>query len=57
MLLLKAVTVIFAGVVTLFVLHRVMGRLQAEKVRAKPEPRRAVRLRQDPHTGIYYPEG
>ncbi len=60
MVLLRAVTVILAGVLTLIAVRRVMGELSAAKARVntKPSsaPRATTRLRQDPRTGIYYPE-
>ena len=60
MIFIKAVTVLVAGVLTVLTLRSVMDRLQAAKVRANPKtPRRPgemTKLRQDPVTGIYYPE-
>jgi hypothetical protein len=60
MFVLKAVTVIAAGFLTLLALRYVMRELEAAKVRVRtrqPQPPRSMtRLRQDPRTGIYYPE-
>jgi hypothetical protein len=60
MLILKAITVAVAGVLTVLAIRRVMNELEAAKVRvrAKADPRsqRVTRLRQDPRTGVYYPE-
>jgi hypothetical protein len=60
MLTLKAITVAVAGVLSLLALRHVMKEFEAAKVRvrAKTDPRqtRVTRLRQDPHTGVYYPE-
>jgi len=59
MLTLKAITVAVAGVLTILAIRRVMNELEAAKVRVKAaaDPRgRRVRLRQDPRTGVYYPE-
>jgi hypothetical protein len=61
MLVLKAVTVIAAGVLSVLAMRRLMENVEAAKarVRVKPSttPRAVTRLRQDPRTGIYYPEG
>ncbi len=60
MIMLKVITVIVAGVLSVLALRHVMRELEAAKVRvnAKPQqrPRSMTRLRQDPRTGIYYPE-
>ena len=60
MLVLKALTVLVAGVLTILALKRMMGGLDGAKVRVKPKqadrPRKMTRLRQDPRTGVYYPE-
>lgn len=61
MLLLKAVTVVIAGVLTALAVKHVMGEVEAAKARVRvktADARRPVtRLRQDPRTGVYYPEG
>lgn len=60
MLTLKAIAVAVAGVLTILAVRRVMRELEAAKVRVKsaadPRGRRVTRLRQDPRTGVYYPE-
>ena len=60
MLMLKAITVAVAGVLTVLALRHVMNQLEAAKVRVKaksdPRQRPVTRLRQDPRTGVYYPE-
>jgi len=60
MFVLKALTVVIAGWLTYLAVSRVMGQLDATRAhaRVKPQQRRtpAKRLRQDPRTGIYYPE-
>ena len=60
MVFLKAVTFVVAGLLTLVAVRRMMGELDAAKARVntKPSgaPRAPKRLRQDPRTGIYYPE-
>jgi hypothetical protein len=60
MVLLKVLTVLFAGIVSLFALRHMMRSMEAQKVRVRTgqKPQRHVtRLRQDPRTGVYYPEG
>ena len=61
-MLAKAFSVIVAGVFTVIALKRMFTMFKAlekAKVRADAPRDRAVvgRLRQDPVTGIYYPEG
>jgi hypothetical protein len=60
MIFVKAVTVLVAGVLTVLTLRSVMGRLQAARARVNPktprQPGEMTKLRQDPVTGIYYPE-
>jgi hypothetical protein len=58
MVVLKALTVLIAGILSILTVRHVMREMQAVKVRARqPErPRSHIRLRQDPRTGIYYPE-
>lgn len=60
MIVLKVITVIVAGVLSVLALRHVMRELEAAKVRVKAKqpqrPRSMTRLRQDPRTGIYYPE-
>ena len=60
MLFIRVMTVIVAGVLTMLAVRHVAGELNAAKVRVKAKqpdpPRAATRLRQDPRSGIYYPE-
>ena len=59
MVVLKALTVIVFGVLTLLAFRHIMRQVEAARVkvraRAQREPRPVQRLRQDPRTGIYYP--
>jgi hypothetical protein len=57
MILAKALTVLAAGALTAVAMKRIMDLVEQSKVkvRVKPEPR-AVRLRRDPRTGVYFPE-
>ena len=60
MVLLKLVTIIAAGVLSLLAMRHLMRSMEAQKVRVKagrPQSRPVTRLRQDPRTGVYYPEG
>jgi hypothetical protein len=58
--MLKVLTIAMAGVLTVITLKRIMNQfwLQRSPVKAQtPRQDRAVRrLRQDPVTGVYYPE-
>jgi hypothetical protein len=58
--MLKALTIAVAGILTAAALKQLMDALNAAKARVavrRPADSRAVtRLRQDPKTGIYYPE-
>ena len=58
--MLKLLTVVVAGVLTVVTLRRLFQELQAQRARVinrNPAPPRAIgRLRQDPKTGVYYPE-
>ena len=58
--MLKLLTMVVAGVLTVAALRRVFQQLQMQKARVmgrNPDPPRSVgRLRQDPKTGIYHPE-
>jgi hypothetical protein len=58
--MLKLVTIVVACVLTVLTVRKIMQlTASAAKVKvARPTPARAVtRLRQDPSTGVYYPEG
>ena len=58
--MIKLLAVVVAGVLTVLTIRRVMQQLSAARVKAKVErpaqPRAVTRLRQDPRTGVYYPE-
>ena len=60
MFLIKAVTVIVAGCLSILALRHLVSGLEAARVRVRArhdrDPRPVKRLRQDPRTGIYYPE-
>lgn len=60
MVVLKLVTVVVAGILSLLAVRHMMRELDAAKVRVKTRqdrhPQAATRLRQDPRTGVYYPE-
>lgn len=59
MVVVKFVLMIVAGLVSLLAVRHVMREMQAVKVRAnrRPSHQHGIRrLRQDPRTGIYYPE-
>jgi hypothetical protein len=58
--MLKALTIAVAGILTAAAIKQFMDGLNAAKARVaakRPmDPRAVTRLRQDPKTGIYYPE-
>jgi hypothetical protein len=57
MLFVKVVTVIVAGVLTVLTARRLMSEMNAARARVKPrQPNTVTKLRQDPSTGIYYPD-
>jgi hypothetical protein len=57
MLFVKVVTVIVAGVLTVLTARRLMNEMNAARARVKPrQPNTVTKLRQDPSTGIYYPD-
>jgi hypothetical protein len=59
MVALKALSVIVAGILSLLAVGFMVREMQAVKVKARTRPTpqmRPRRLRQDPRTGIYYPE-
>ena len=60
MIFLKAITVVVAGLLTLVAVKQMVGQLTAARARARVQPARrpdsVTRLRQDPRSGIYYPE-
>ena len=58
--MLKVLTIVVAGVLTIITLKRVFQGLKSVQARVKarnPErPQGVTRLKQDPKTGVYYPE-
>jgi hypothetical protein len=57
MLFVKVVTVIVVGVLTVLTARRLMSEMNAARARVKPrQPNTVTKLRQDPSTGIYYPD-
>jgi hypothetical protein len=58
--MLKALTIAVAGILTAAAIKQLMDGLNAAKARVArrtpQDPRSITRLRQDPRTGIYYPE-
>ena len=59
MVILKVVTVLILGILSLLALRHMMRQMEAAKVRVRTRqqpPRATTRLRQDPRTGVYYPE-
>jgi hypothetical protein len=60
--MLKLLTVLVAGVLTVVTLKRLFELLQAQRAvrvttRQANPPSTVTRLRQDPQSGVYYPEG
>ncbi len=58
MIFAKAVSILLAGVLTVAAIRRLLGAKQQAKARVQPDrnPHAVTRLRQDPRTGVYYPE-
>ena len=59
MVFLKIVVMLVAGLLSLLAIRHLTREMQAVKVRSNTRslrPRQTRRLRQDPRTGIYYPE-
>ena len=59
MVALKALSVLVAGFLSLLAVGFMVREMQAAKVKARTRPtnpRGMRRLRQDPRTGVYYPE-
>jgi hypothetical protein len=58
MIFVKTVSIILAGVLALVTIRQMLGAKQPAKARVQPDsrPNRVTRLRQDPRTGVYYPE-
>ncbi len=59
MVVLKTVSLLIAGLLSILAVRHVMREMEAVKVRSqrpRHQPGRRIRLRQDPRTGVYYPE-
>lgn len=58
MTVLKLLAVAITGILSLLAARHLMRQMQEAKVRVRPrQPNRPMtRLRQDPRTGVYYPE-
>ena len=57
MLFAKIVTVIIAGVLTVVTARQLLSQVREARARVKPRQSSTVtKLRQDPSTGIYYPD-
>ena len=58
MFFVKTVSILLAGVLAVVTARQLLGAWQQAKARVRPQrdPRRVTKLRQDPRTGIYYPE-
>jgi hypothetical protein len=58
MIFTKTVFILLAGALAVVAVRRLMGTIEAAKARVQPrrDPRQVTKLRQDPRTGIYYPE-
>ena len=61
MVVLKALSLVVAGFLSLLAVGFMVREMQAVKVKARTrqtrQPQQLRRLRQDPRTGVYYPEG
>jgi hypothetical protein len=58
MLVLKMLTVAVTGVLSVLAVRQVMQVMEAQKAKAQVNtpPRTVTKLRQDPKTGVYFPE-
>lgn len=59
MIVLKALSLFAAAILSLLAFRMMMREMEAVKVKARSnraQPARPRRLRQDPRTGVYYPE-
>ncbi len=56
MLLVRSAAFVAAAVMAMFALKRVFAELKPAPIPPRAGNRPAVRLRQDPRTGIYHPE-
>jgi hypothetical protein len=54
----RTLSILLAGLVAYLTLRNLFGTLEQAKARVQPDPGklRITRLRQDPRTGIYYPD-
>ena len=58
MVVMKALSVLVAGLLSFLAVGFMLREMQAVKVKARarqPQYRQTRRLRQDPRTGVYYP--
>ncbi len=58
MIFVKTVSIILAGLLAAVTIRQLLGGKQPAKARVRPQhpARQVTKLRQDPRTGIYYPE-
>ncbi len=58
MIFVKTVSIILTGLLAAAAVRQLFGSKQPAKARVQPgrSPDRVTRLRQDPRTGVYYPE-
>ena len=58
MIFAKTVSILLAGILAVAAVRRLMAALEAARAQVKPvrNPQPLTRLRQDPRTGVYYPE-
>jgi hypothetical protein len=58
MIFAKTVSILLAAVLAVAAFRRLMGAIEAARAQVKPmrNPQPLTRLRQDPRTGVYYPE-
>lgn len=58
MIFVKTVSIILAGLLAVAAIRQLLAGKQQAKARVQPQrnPNRVTRLRQDPRTGVYYPE-
>jgi hypothetical protein len=58
--MIRAFAIAAAGLLATYAIRKLADTMQAQRVRAqKPDPqgpRAVTKLRQDPRTGVYYPE-